>query len=928
MHRRINGRATPALIPTKLQQPVLPATLVLLPRLFARLEAGYQAGITLVSAPTGFGKTTLVASWLAASATRLGLPPSMWLSLDAQDNALPRFLAYFCEAITLRFPTAMAATRERLDDEGFASPEQAAATLIDDLEEVAEHFVIVLDDFHLIRVGEVQQVVAQLLRNRPQRCHVVLTARTDPALSIAYLRAQGKLVDLRAHDLRFRLAEVTDLVHTHAEERLTEKAIGALLQQTEGWVAGLHLALLALQDEADSDGYIQTIPTKHEFVMQYLLDEVFARQPAMIQQCLMKTSILPRFNAGLIEAVADCGARVRDSALPLTNGHDLINWLVNAGLFVIPLDQKKDWHRYHHLFGAFLQERLRLTHNADAIARLHLRASNWFVEAGLIDEAVEHALAAGDTNLAAEIVESAAIETLGREQFPLVKGWLDTLPQSLVNQRLRLLLARCWVFVNRWRCGEIRSLLPTLENLLAAEIAKSTNVSEHRSLYGEVEAMHCIVKCWIGDGVAGLAYGWEALACLSSEHRFASVTTKVFVALALQMNGNIQEAYTFLDREMLLVRAEGWGMEARLLIGLELVAWQAGDLRRLEQAALLQGQRAQKFNLPACKGWSHFFRGMVCYQRNQLEQARAAFQHFVTRSNGGFNNSSWINGLYWLAITEETLGESAQADAIAELALQVGIEYGHAHMISIAHLLRRHLLVLRHKLVEAAPGSDSADFLDSMRITPGATPDLVQVLYLLALGSPADLQAAKAILDSWVELERSAYIERRMIEGLALRAAVHQALGNMGQALVDLRDALQLAEPYGVLRSFVDVGSPIAAVFSGLTDAEHDRPFIRQIMSLLPALAEQKPTASVALALHVTLLTGREMDVLLLMNQRYSDKEIAAQLYISVATVKRHTANIYEKLHVSGRRQAVAAAQSMGILPAAAVLSTTSFIHP
>jgi LuxR family maltose regulon positive regulatory protein len=284
--------------------------------------------------------------------------------------------------------------------------------------------------------------------------------------------------------------------------------------------------------------------------------------------------------------------------------------------------------------------------------------------------------------------------------------------------------------------------------------------------------------------------------------------------------------------------------------------------------------------------------------------------------------------LYWLAITEEALGERAQATAVAELALRVGVECSHALMISMAHQLRRHLLVLRHELAEAAPGSDNGDFLNPLPMTLSATPDLVQVLYLLALATPTDLRAARVILDGWVEFGRTTHVDRRMIEVLALRAAVCQALGDLGQALADLREALQLAEPHGLVRFFVDVGSPIAGVFFGLTDAERDRPFVRQIMGLLSALAEKKPAAPALLPAHVTLLTAREMDVLLLMSERYSDKEIAVRLYISVATVKRHTANIYEKLHVSGRRQAVAAAQSLGILPTPSTSSPTSFIHP
>lgn len=908
-----------ALIRTKLQPPNLAATFVPLPRLFMRLESGYQAGISLVSAPTGFGKTTVVAAWLEQRRQQGRPEPAAWISLDADDDALPRFLAYLCAAITQLYPDAMPHTRLRLAGSGFDSPRAAVISLLADLEAAPGPFILVLDDFHLIGLGAVQQLMAALLHQRLPNCHLVLISRTDPAVAMAHLRAQGRLIDLRASDLRFTLPEATELVRAHAELRLTADGINALLQQTEGWVAGLHLALLALHNEPDSNRFVQTLPSKHEFVARYLLDEVFARQPSAVQHCLLYTSILDRFCAELLEAVADCGNAPHDLALPFSSGAEFIGWLRKAGLFVVPLDHENRWHRYHHLFADFLRNRLLAQCGPAFVAELHLRASRWCAAAECIDEAVSHAIAGGDAELAAQIVEAAVSAALEQERFSAVKTWLDTLPPRIVNRRARLALARCWLYVNRWRVDELRSLLPTVATLIAqeAERAGAQDDSHVHALRGELAGLHCVSSTLANDGPAGLHYGYAALASTPATHGFAVTTVKTFMALAMQLCGDRGNAVTFLQRELLVAQAEGRGLDARLVTGLEIVAWRAGDLQHLEQLASLQQQLALDYTMLASEGWSRLFAGMVHYARNQLAQAGQALACFAANYTDNYNNGAWINGTYWLAITLQRLGDEAAATRVADFAMQIAAQRGHLRMIDTAQLLRRHLALLRNDLTTAAQGSFEWSRPDSFPWSLFAVRDLIQVMYLLAVGSTADLQAARAILDAWLQHAHSVHANNRVIEVLALRAAVGNAQGNAESALADLRSALRLAEPLGLACCFVEIGAYLAPVISALTPAEQKRPLVQQIVAASPTIPAVVPADISPSLANAALLTAREMDVLHLLGRRYSDKEIATQLYISVSTVKRHSANIYQKLYVNSRREAVAMAQSLGILPPA-----------
>lgn len=925
-----NDLAPPTLIRTKLQPPNLPATLVPLPRLYAQLESGYQAGITLVSAPTGFGKSTVVAAWLQQRAQQSDLPSAAWLSLDSADDALPRFLAYVCAAVARLFPDSVLHTHTTLTTSGFVAPEAAAASLIADLDSVPVDYVLVLDDVQQVHTGDVQRALVMLLQQRPQRCHLVLIARMDPALPIAHLRAQGKLIDVRAHSLRFTLPEAAALVQNHAEVRLAEDAASALLQQTEGWVAGLHLALLAVHNAADSAESIQAIPARHKYVTQYLLEEVFLRQLPAIQQCLLQTSILERFNAGLIEAVMGCspsgharGEPVCDPTLPLKHGHDLINWLLTRGLFVIALEDEDGsedgWYRYTHLFAGFLRNHLHTQRSASAVAELHLRASRWFATAGHVDAAVAHALAAGEMEAAADYVEKAVRAALRHEQFPLVKHWLEKLPQEIVDRRVRLLLARCWLHVHRWRLDDMRGLLTKVELLIAEELERSSGSADQRALAGELAGLQCITSCLEHDSAASLAYGYEALAQIAPDHGFAHSTVMIFVALALQIGGDLGDAYAFLEKEMLPAQAEGRSMEVHLLTGLESVAWQAGDLQRLEQAAPVQHGRAGTLNMTASEGWAHLFRGVAHYAKNQLGEARETLACFAVPDVDSFGNGAWAHGIYWLAITLDRLGEHAEAVAMADLGLKIGSERSHVRMIATAQLLHRHLAVLHGDLIAAALGASAWNPAAAYPFLFFAVEDLVQAQYLLAVGTQADLQAAKAILDGWLHHARRIHARRRAVEVLALRAGVYQALDMPTPALADLREALLLAEPHGLVRYFVDVGAHLRPVFAQLTAEEQERPFAGYLMACMVPASVRKdvPPGVTWPSAYATLLTAREMDVLGLMNQRYTDKEIAGQLYISVPTVKRHAANIYQKLYVNGRREAVAAALAQGILPAA-----------
>ena len=451
---------TPELLHAKLQKPVLPRDYVPRPRLIAWLNHAISSPLTLVCAPAGFGKSTLVSSWLESIATGRGGDvsplPGAWLSLDANDSNIDLFLRYFIAALRTIVPGAFGETTEML-----MSPPPlgvVVARLSNEIVLMPKPLVLVLDDYHTIQGTAVHEFLNALVLHWPQPLHLVLISRIAPPLPLADLRAKGQLAELRAYDLRFIRDEIAAYAALALPTPLSESGVALFEARTEGWATGLRLATLTLRAGEDPAAIIASLTGSDPAFADYLMDEVLSRQPANVQAFLLRTSILDRFCVSLCEAVLAGEESNYDARA-------CVDWVERANLFVIAL-QGREWYRYHHLFQDALLQRLRAEVAPEQVAELHRRAAAWFAERGLADEALRHALAANDFELAARIMQQRLLDVLNREDRPILESWLRLLPEDFVQRHPWLLMMKALALLLAWQLSPLPGVLTRIEALL------------------------------------------------------------------------------------------------------------------------------------------------------------------------------------------------------------------------------------------------------------------------------------------------------------------------------------------------------------------------------------------------------------------------------------------------------------------------------
>jgi LuxR family maltose regulon positive regulatory protein len=469
------------LLQTKLHQPRLPRDLVVRARLVEGLNDVIDHPLALVCAPAGFGKTTLIASWLegrAAGQAEMAAPlPSAWLSLDESDSDLNLFLRYFIVALRTIFNDACAETLALLQAQ--RQPPQAVlyATFSNELDELPGEALLVLDDYHTIHGAEVHNLLGELALHWPKPLHLVLISRTSPPIPLGGLRAKGMIGEIRTRDLRFTTQETAAYLSRTQFALMSQEALPLLEERFEGWPAGLHLAALSLRSAGSQEAVLSALSGENANITGYLVDEVLTHQNPAIHAFLLKTSILDRFCASLCEAVLG----EMDGAW---DARACLDWIERAELFITPLDNRREWYRYHHLFQELLQQRLSAEVGSEQVANLHCRASAWFEAQGLLDEALHHALAGGDLDLAARQMNAGLREVLNREDRPVLERWLRLLPEEMIQQRPDLLMLRVWALQFAWRLDLQAQVVRQVEALLDAEGGAKLPVDELQLLRG------------------------------------------------------------------------------------------------------------------------------------------------------------------------------------------------------------------------------------------------------------------------------------------------------------------------------------------------------------------------------------------------------------------------------------------------------------
>jgi len=903
---------------TKLHRPVTPSDLVSRARVLQRLDAGRLRPLTLVSAPAGYGKSTSIALWLERDRGW----PSGWLSLDHEDSDLRRFLSYFLAAVQGIFPRSCEHTQDLLLASRLAPPATLAASLSNDLDAIDQPFLLVLDDYHRIDAeSPVNDLLHQLLAHPPIPLHLVIVTRRDPPLQLLTLRAQGQISELRMQDLRFDAQESKALLEHIPGFTLDDVTLSRLQQDMEGWVVGLRLLSLALRRRKDRDGLLRRLHGGLQQTQEYLIQEVVNQQSPLIRDWLLRSAILDRFCEPLIQAVcAACPegptpANTRSDAP--THGTDngagdhgrFIESVAGANLFLIPLDGGGAWFRYHHQFQQLLRHELKRSMAPDAIAGLHQRASAWFEHQDLIEEAIQHAMAAGDSVGAATIIERHQYVELDQDRWYVVERWLAMLPPELIQQRPRLLLAQLWGLYNSYRMAEIPALVERVRALLV-------DLAVDESSMGELNVYQGLMRfLFQGDAEGALIQFEQARKRLThSSGLWILSEIEILDAIAHQMAGKGAVALQSLDRK---ARTMGLTKDLMLsrIVGAEVfVNLLSGHLPAAVRAARRFSSVSKASGLVPAEGSGHCLRANAQLQSGHLDDALRGFQHAADKW-GILHQKLAIEAQVGLVLSYQALRRSADATDAMQRLMALALESGDPEHIAVAQACQARLSLLQGNPEQAM---DWARSFDGQAHAPSMLvwleiPAITWFRVCVATGSPASPRQASDGLAALYQSVEALHNHCQMITIGALRCVALDKLGYRDQALEVLRQMIELAEPGGWVWPFVELGRPMAELLEGLIQRPGGSDYPRRVLDRFPSSGRRPSGATKAKPRTATTdhdaglaepLTRREVDVLKLLAQRLQTKEIAARLFVSPETVKSHRKNLYQKLGVKNRREA------------------------
>jgi LuxR family maltose regulon positive regulatory protein len=889
---------TTPLLTTKLYIPPPRPNLVPRPGLIERLDDGTVSGckLTLISAPPGFGKTTLVTEWLGG-VDRL----RTWLSLDENDNDPARFFTYLVAALQRIDPSIGQNAQAMLRSPQPPPPELLFTSLINDIAGISQPFIFVLDDYHLIHTLPIHEQLAFLLEHQPPQLHLVLATREDPPLPLSRLRARGQIVEVRQAELRFTAEETAEFLRWTMQLELSSSDVIALHQRTEGWIAGLQLAACSLQKSDNAQQLVKSFAGSHRHILDYLIEEVFQQQPTHVQDFLLKTSILDRLTAPLCDAVT-----ARD------DGHGVLLALEQANLFIVPLDESRQWYRYHRLFADLLCHRLKMEVAPSTLASLHQRASQWCEAEGYLADAVHHSLAASDWERAATLIPLVSTDLMQRGEVTTLLGWFQALPGEVMRARPPLCLEYSWPLILTEQIDTAQSYLAQAEQAAQGD----------GSLLGAIAAAQAYIA---------------------------------------RVRGDRQRVIELSERALLLLPRDDWSGRSAVAVNLGIAEWYGGRLRKAEQALTEAQRAAQRSGNDYVRLTALVFLTRIQAARGRVRQAVASYRR-VIQSGGrvpivalahidlakllfewddlesavdhvrqGLELSQCSGGVEIQAagyVTLAFLKQSQGERAAAQEALQEGSQL--LEHSGLSPSARWHALAYR--VLGALAGGDQVTASHWVKQFPQledveTMPDRLLLMLArarLLLAQDRRVAAAQQLEVRYGMASRAGW-QSALLETRALQAL---AAPTPEEALAFLAEALTLAEPEGYVRTFVDAGEPMAellrrAASQGIAPdyvgkllaafEEGVRPSSRLSRYSGRVRGASSPSSQLRSGL-VEPLSERELEVLQLLVEGQTYQEIAQALCVSVNTIKTHLKNIYGKLGVGNRREATAQAKKLGLV--------------
>jgi LuxR family maltose regulon positive regulatory protein len=898
----------------------------------ARLNQGFlQRKLTLITAPTGFGKTTLLAEWLniGVGSTEYGVgqetltpyslalrafgvptPRIAWLSLDKNDNNLAGFWTYVIAALRTLQPELGERSLSLLQSSHMLPIETMLIDLLNDVAARSGEFVLVLDDYHEIENPAIHQSLAFLLDQLPPMLHLVLLSRANPPLAVGHLRARGQLLELRASDLRFTAAETASFLNRSMGLNLSGEQIEILEAKTEGWIAGLQLAALSMQgrDAHDTSAFIAAFNGSHRYLLDYLAEEVLQRQPEHIQQFLLQTSILDRLCGPLCDAVIGRSAWRLNTHLqsPISNPQSqaVLEQLERANLFLMPLDDRRQWYRYHHLFADLLRSRLNQT-QPEQVAELHRRAGAWYEQHGWVAAAMGHALAAGDVERAARLAEQHARTMFSRSELTTLLSWFKALAAETGRAQPRLSFFQAWALAFT---GQLEAVEPYLQSL---EVDSA-----------EVAAIRATVAYLRRDMPQAIRLYRQALETLPPDNLFLRGAVALSLGIAHLWQGELREASQALSQASEISYATG-NLHVALTAQWNLAQAhiELGQLRRaaeLCRQALAWGQTQP---LPPAVGGVHVALGSILVEQNELDEAGRHLEEGIKLGEQAADLAIVSLGQLALARVKQAQGDSESALRLVRKTEQVARQYNSNYWAAQAVTVQTQLWLAQGQINMAE------QWAEGRTIPAGAPLDYLHELEYLTLvrlflaqarqGQPLPEESISSALSLLREKAEEGGRTGRVLQVLVLQALADQLRGNLDRAITTLGQALRLAEPEGYIRLFVDEGEPMERLLvagSQRPEAGHQM-YLRELLASFKKVThDDLPISHLASESLVEPLSERELEILRLIANGMSNTQIAEKIIVTVGTVKWHLNNIYGKLNVRSRTQAIARARELELL--------------
>jgi LuxR family transcriptional regulator, maltose regulon positive regulatory protein len=899
------------ILATKLYVPPLRPGVVIRSNLIERLNEGLSAKrqLTLISAPAGFGKTTLVSEWVTGCQRQIA-----WLSLDAADNDLSRFLTYLVAALQKVVPNAGEAALGSLQSPQPPPAESILTSLLNEIGMLPDNFIFVLDDYHVIDSRPVDEALTFLIEHWPAPMHLVIATREDPHLPLARLRVRGQLTELRAADLRFTAAEAAQFLNQVMGLSLSAEDIAALENRTEGWIAGLQLAALSMQGRENIAGFIQAFTGSHRFVFDYLAAEVLARQPESLRTFLLQTSILDRLNGSLCDAVTT-----------QTGGQRMLDTLERSNLFVIPLDDRRQWYRFHHLFADVLQAHL-VEAQPEQLSRLHQRASLWYEQNGFPPDAIRHALAAKDFERAAGLIELNWSAMDISYQSSTWLEWVKILPDQLIRTSPVLAVGYAWALLDSGEMVACEALLNQAEIWLNNPTEKMVvlDKAQFRSLPATIATARAYRSLALGDIPVAVTYAQKAFKLTPENDQIRYIQVTSLLGLAQYAGGDLVAAERSLSDFQIYLRKTN---EMSTLVG---IAFLLADIRvalgRLNEAEngyrqILHLATGQAGSVPL--GTADLYRGLaeLSIERNDLEGASQ--QLSISQKLGEKTAvTGWQHRLcVSQALLKEAQGDLAGALDLLDEAQRVYVQ-SPLPVVRPCSALKVKIWLKQKRLTEARnwaheQGLSEDDNIPYSREFEYLT--LAGVLLAIAKNTRETgfSDRANRLLQHLLPAAETGGRRGSIIQILVLQACAFQEQGDLTLAMASLERALTLAEPEGYVRTFVDAGPTLLSLIE-TRSLKRDNLLSGYSEKLRIAFA-QPPIASKPIPVPppsglLEPLSERELEVLKLLRSELSGPQIARQLIVSLNTLRTHTKNVFTKLGVNNRRAAVLRAEELNLL--------------